>query len=297
MRAPSDIQRQRVAENPVSDSSRAWNKDSTAVRFHPVSANSKLAPIKKVPYNHPRFRFRPVPQRPYASATYASIEATCSDDCPFKKDDQGKVGGCFIEAEHFTRKLMARLDGGARERSAIDVMREEAALIDASFAHGMPQDGARGGRDLRIHVGGDVPNEQGARLLAGAAARWLARGGGRPWTYTHTWRRIPAEAFWPISVLASVERPDQVRAARARGYVPAIVVDRFPNGKKPFEVAGTTFIPCPAETVGRTCVECRLCLTGDLFERKAGIAFQVHGADAVAAKSALVQIGRGRSAA
>jgi hypothetical protein len=115
-------------------------------------------------------------------------------------------------------------------------------------------------------------------------------GGGRVWTYTHSWRRIPAHAFWPISTLASCETPDQVKAARRRGYAPALVVEKFPKGKRPFVVAGTKFIPCPAETIGKTCVECRLCLDADLRGMGAGIAFQVHGDHAAQATRALVPL-------
>jgi hypothetical protein len=261
-----------------------------AVRFHRESRNKKLSRVEKVPYDHPVYRFRPTPRAPFVSATYVSIESTCSDLCPFKRDEQGRPGGCFIEAEHFTRKMMATLDDGARGLAADKVIQLEVQEIDRTWSRGIPQDGARGGRDLRIHVGGDTPTERSARMLAGAAARWLARGGGAVWSYTHSWRSIPASAFWPISILASVETPGQVLEARARGYAPALVVEDFPNGKLPFEVAGTKFIPCPAETVGTTCVRCRLCLRDGLFERNYGIAFQVHGADAGAARAALTPL-------
>jgi hypothetical protein len=266
------------------------------VSFQRQSANKKFSRIEKVPYDHPRFTTRPIPRAPYCSATYASIAATCSEDCPFKRAKDGTPGGCFIDAEHFTRKLVAELDAGAVGKKAVDVAREEAGEIDRVWPRGIPQDGARGGRDLRLHVGGDVFDERSARILSGAAARWIGRGGGRVWTYTHSWRRIPAQAFWPISVLASVEQPSQIAAARRRGYVPSLVVDRFPDGKRPFSFGGTTFIPCPAETLGKTCVECRLCLDADLRGNNQGIAFQVHGADGAAARAALVPLRTRRAA-
>jgi hypothetical protein len=211
-----------------------------AASFQYMSSNQKLSPVGKVPYTtgNPIFhtpsspyRFRPEPKGPFCCSTYASIAATCTTDCPFKMDEQGNPGGCFVEAEHFTRKAMKNLDAAAAERDPLDVIREEASLIDRAFTKkrgGMPQDGARGGRDLRIHVGGDVPNEAAARVLAGASARWLARGGGRVWTYTHSWRRIPVHAFWPISVLGVLRDPGPcegsaatwVRAGAGGGEVP-----------------------------------------------------------------------------
>ena len=51
------------------------------------------------------------------------------------------------------------------------------------------------------------------------------------------------------------------------------MVAKFPDGKRPFDVAGTRFVPCPAETLGKTCVECRLCLDVDLHAKNLGIAF------------------------
>ena len=260
-------------------------------RFHGKSSNRKLAPVERVPYDHPRYKFRPTPRAPFCSSTYASITATCSDDCPFKRDASGKPGGCFIDSDQFMHRAMQKLDAGAQGRTGIDVIHEEAKKLDRAF-HGkrVPQDGARGGRDLRLHVGGDVPSAAGARVLAGAAARWRLRGGGAVWTYTHSWRDVPREAFGSISVLASVENEHQVLAARARGYAPALVVDRFPDGKRPFLVASIRVVPCPAETLAKTCVECRLCLDVDLTAKGLGIGFQVHGLDSAAAVRALTPL-------
>ncbi len=265
---------------------------AAAVRFHRVSANRKLAPIEKVPYPHAHFKYRPTPRAPFCCSTFVSIEATCSDACVFKRGSAGARGGCYVDADQFMRRAMEILDKGAAGLSSFQVIQEEVAVIDAIYKHrGIPRDGWHGhGRDLRLHVGGDAPGETSARLLAGAASRWMARGGGRVWTYTHSWQRIPREAFGAISVLASVEKPRQVSAARGRGYAPALVVRDFPDGKRPFTVPGTRFIPCPAETLGKTCVECRLCLDVDLHAKNLGIAFQVHGYQAAAVREHLVQL-------
>ena len=41
---------------------------------------------------------------------------------------------------------------------------------------------------------------------------------------------------------------------------------------------GWRVLPCPAETRGRTCVQCRLCFdTEALAKRKLAIGFQLHG--------------------
>lgn len=251
-------------------------------RFVAMSHNRKLAPVERLPTGS---RLRPRARAPFVSTTDVSIAATCGAACPFKGS------GCFAEAG-FTRFQARQLDAAAEGLTADQVIAEEARLVDGAF-HGrrIPQDGARGGRDLRLHVGGDVGSALGARLLAGAAGRWRERGGGAVWSFTHAWREVPREAWGPISVLASVERPADIEAARAAGYAAAIVVDRFPSDKA-FSVPGssTKIVPCPAETRGTTCVECRLCLDADKLARKnVTIAFEAHGPMARRAREALVQ--------
>jgi len=127
--------------------------------------------------------------------------------------------------------------------------------------------------------------------------RWRARGGGSPWSYTHTWRTIDRAAWGPaISVLASVERPEDIEVARAAGYAAAITVEEFPS-EKAFSLPGTTalVIPCPAQTRGRTCAKCRLCLDRDLLGMNRAIGFELHGRDKKKAAEALVQLRRKNS--
>lgn len=141
---------------------------------------------------------------------------------------------------------------------------------------------ARSGR-RRLHPGG--------QLLAGAARRWRDRGGGAVWSFTHIWREVPREAWGAISVLASVEQPEDIQAARAVGYAAAIVVDKFPSDEAFFLPRSITkIVPCPAETRDKTCVECRLCLDADtLARRNIAIAFEAHGPTARRVREALVQ--------
>ena len=259
-----------------------------AASFQYKSSNGKLSPVEGVPTTT---RPRPTPRGPFVCSTYVSIDATCSNACAFKE------AGCYVRSG-FTGSVARKLDGAARGRTSLEVIREEVRLIDGAFRRGVPQDGARGGRDLRLHVGGDVKAVTGARLLAEAARRWLDRGGGAVWTFTHAWREIPRRAWGPaISVLASVERPEDIEAARKRGYAAAIVVPEFPS-KKAFVLPGSTarIIPCPAETMGTTCVECRLCLDRDLLGMHAAIAFEAHGPGAKAVREQLVQLRAGKNA-
>jgi hypothetical protein len=191
---------------------------SGGASFQYASTNRKLAPVGKVDYHHPlwgsskfsMFRFRPVAKGPFCCSTYASIAATCSSDCPFKMDDQGNPGGCFIDAEPFTRKAMAGLDAGAVGRDPLEVIREEAC----AHRPGLHQDAGRhpAGRGARW-PGSAHPRGRGRaqRRRPRSCSRAQLRAGSRAvvavWTYTHTWRDIPAAAFWPISVLASCETP------------------------------------------------------------------------------------------
>ncbi len=215
-----------------------------------------------------------------APSPNSAIEATCPTSCIYKG------GGCFVETG-FTQHAMRALNESAKSMSALDVTTIEAAALDVYSQNGVPQDGALGGRDLRLHVGGEVGGgETGARLLGAAAGRWRERGGGAVWTYTHRWRDIARAAFGSISVLASVEHLDDLGLALERGYAPSVTVPSF-ESRKAFKLGGVKVIPCPAETRKTTCVECRLCLDRDLVKMRAGIGFALHGAGAKMARTRL----------
>jgi hypothetical protein len=186
--------------------------------------------------------------------------------------------GCYADAGK-TVHTIARLDREAAPFSGDDVVVSEADLIDRAFPAGMPQDGARGGRDLRLHVGGDTTSRDATVFLGQAATRWRKRGGGKVWTYTHRWHEVLRSNWGPdISVLASVENPREADTALDHGYAPAIVVPRHASAKTWVGEYGIKFIPCPAETGDRVCVECRLCFDDTaLKKRETGIAFAIHG--------------------
>jgi hypothetical protein len=190
---------------------------------------------------------------------------------------------------------MAHLNGNMLDAAAGDdpdgVIAAEVDLIDGLFVRGVPQDGPHGGgRPLRLHVAGDVTSAAAARALSGAAYRWMARGGGPVWSYTHRWREIPREAWGWVSVLASVERPAQVAQARARGYTAAVSVPAYPDGHRAFAFGGVRAIPCPAEVGSVTCASCGLCQDDErLAERGLAIAFAAHGPGADRVRLPVVQ--------
>jgi hypothetical protein len=272
------VRRPRIGTKPSGKA-----KFESPARFRAVSSNRKLSPVDVIPSPGSSYGIALKPRAPFCSSTYASIEATCSTDCPWK------AGGCYAKAG-ITGMINARMDEAAAGKTELEVMREEARQIDAAFGGRLvPADGARGGRDLRLHVGGDASSEAGARALAGAAERWRGRRGGTVWTYSHSWRSVDRAAWGGISVLASVESAAEIEQARARGYASAIVVERFPKQHRVFSLPGSTakIIPCPAETASVTCVKCRLCLDRDLLKHDEAIAFSLHGRDSGAARSKL----------
>jgi len=254
-------------------------------RFQERSSNSKLSPVRVGGKRHWKRRSI-TPIGPFVSSTYVSIEATCSPRCPFKGD------GCYVDSG-YTRVHSIEMNRAARGMTAEQVIAAEVELIDGAFrGRDIPQDGACGGRDLRLHVGGDVGNDAGAAMLNGAAYRWrYERRGGSIFTYTHAWRTVRRTAWQNIAVLASVEKVADIARARARGYAAAIVVPSFPLEERPasgelfagtrkaFRMKGTDtkVVPCPAQTGDTTCVECRLCIDRDLLAMNVTIAFAAHG--------------------
>lgn len=249
------------------------------------AANRKLAPVDLLDVGPGRKR--PVARAPFCSATYMPIAQTCPSSCTFK----GR--GCFASSG-YSGRAVRKLEALAKGKTELELAHAEAQAIDKLDRKGVVPDGGRDGksrRDMRLHVSGDVTEATGLDAIAAAVARWQARGGGAAWTFTHAWRALPRERWRTISVLASVETAAQVEEVRSRTYVPALTIREFPKGEKPFQIPGsdTTFIPCPAETRGTTCVTCRLCLTQEpfLFEKNKGIAFAAHGMQVTQAKKRL----------
>ena len=80
-------------------------------------------------------------------------------------------------------------------------------------------------------------------------------------------------------MLASIDQTSQSYGARDQGYAPAIVVSEHVS-EKAYYLAGSDikWIPCPNQTRGVGCVDCRLCFDSDRLEQQGlGIAFAVHG--------------------
>lgn len=250
------------------------------VLFRETSTNRKLGPVDLV--ENDSKRKRPIAKPPYVASTYLPIEQSCPGSCPLKAK-RGNMRPCYADAG-FTGFTVRALERAAKGRSALDLAILEALAIDQSFKGGKIPLGARATkthravrRDLRLHISGDVQQAEGAAVLAGAAARWRQRGGGSVWTYTHAWRHVPRSSWGSISVLASVETIADAHEARARGYTPALLVERHPEGGRAYVREGLRVVPCPAETRTSTCTQCRLCLDRDLLKIGIAISFSAHG--------------------
>jgi hypothetical protein len=201
-------------------------------------------------------------------ATYASIQTSCPKDCPLMGE------GCYAELG-YVGITSHRLDDEAKGTSALEVARAEAKAIDNSYSGGDVPDK----RDMRLHVAGDSRTLAGTRLINNAVGRWKNRGGGDCWSYTHAWKHVPRETWSNVGILASISDTSEVEAAREQGYAPAIVVQEHPS-EKAYQLAGsdTKWIPCPNQTRGIGCTDCRLCFNADrLHDGNFGIAFAVHG--------------------
>jgi hypothetical protein len=207
-----------------------------------------------------------------AATTYAA-QTSCPACCPFFDG-----GGCYAEAGSIGKFLTAPLNAAAKARAhtAVDVARAEADALDRLKV--VP------GRALRLHTVGDCASDEAARIVAAAAERYQARGGGAVWTYTHAWRQVARESWGQVSVLASCETAADVLEARARGYTTALVVEEFARkqrhqlGPDAGNAAGADILPCPQQTSKRTCTDCRLCFDDKkLHQRGYSIAFELHG--------------------
>ena len=199
------------------------------------------------------------------STTYAS-RSSCPSSCPMKKG-----GACYGESGP-CRFVWQRLgNGGTPEQIAL----EEASQIDR----------LTGMTDLRIHTVGDCRTEKAARILAGAAKRYLKRGrpGVKAFTFTHA-QNIPYRAWFPIEIIASCETTSQVKKMQAKGYPTAIVVENFAK-EGVYVKDGVCILPCRHQ-VGKahSCLQCRLCLNASALKKQGiTIGFKIHGSTVKAA--------------
>lgn len=195
------------------------------------------------------------------SATYAAAQS-CPDTCALKKN------GCYAEYDQ-TSIHWGRLNRASAGMTPVMVADAEADAIR----------GLSGSRPLRLHVAGDCSGMTEADIVSRAALDYSWLGGQPVWTYTHAWRDVPRQYWRKVSVLASCETPDDVRAAWRSRYAAAIVVPQFRTYRAHEIAPGVKMIPCPAMTMpGVTCSKCRLCFDDKrLHAYRLAIGFETHG--------------------
>lgn len=198
------------------------------------------------------------------SATHVA-QLSCPTTCAFIN------AGCYAEDAHLSAYVTKRLNRGVDP----DITKTMIASIEAEAI-----DALSGDRDLRLHVVGDSTTVNGTKKIAAAGERYMARGGRKAFTYTHAWRSVPRSAWGAVSVLASCETEGDVREAHARGYATVLVVGEHVTERR-HRREGIDLLPCPQETRGVTCAECRLCMDdARLRDEGCTIAFAVHGSPA-----------------
>jgi hypothetical protein len=196
------------------------------------------------------------------AATTLASQVTCPSSCVFKDG-----GGCYAEGGNLagTTRSLNRAEG-----SQLDAARLEAKLIDGMTVYP--------GRPMRLHTVGDCSTGAAALEVSRAAERYMARGGGQVWTYTHAWRSVSRGVWGRVSVLASCETAQDVRDAAARGYAAALVVPKFLSRRR-YGIDGVDVVPCPAQTTPTVaCSSCRLCFDdAGLLNRGTAVGLAVHG--------------------
>lgn len=193
------------------------------------------------------------------STTYAGIQS-CPNTCPFKTS-----GACYAQSGPVGIQW--------RKTWSDHVTQLETARAEAKEIRGLT-----GEHDLRLHTAGDCSTPEAARIVADAAELHMRKHGKAAFTYTHAWRTVPRSAWGEVSVLASCETPDEIEAAKARGYATAMVVQSY-DKTTVYQKDGVKILPCP-EMTGKadSCKTCRLCMRDDkLKAADITIAFAAHG--------------------
>lgn len=199
------------------------------------------------------------------SATYVA-QQSCPNTCPFLN------GGCY--AEHGPCGIITRR-----------LNQVEADPITLAWIESAAIGGLSGTRPLRVHVVGDCASDPAAWIVSAAMLRHDAPA----WTYTHAWRTVQRKSWGKASVLASVETPEGIREANARGYAACIVVEEH-SSHKVYDLDGQKILPCRAEFSDVQCNRCLVCADDmRLLAHGLTIGVAVHG---TGQKKAVAALGR-----
>ena len=188
------------------------------------------------------------------SATYVS-QNSCPKTCKLFKN------GCYAELGHVgiqTHRL------------------NHSDITDPNEIAKIEADGIRtlkGDLPLRVHIVGDCTTNYAANVVGEAMKDYP----NKSWTYTHAWRDISIESWSGANVLASCESTSDVLQAQKTGYATTLIVKEHATAKK-YSKDNVNIIPCPEQTKGVQCVNCKLCMnTKYLIDNNLTIGFAVHG--------------------
>lgn len=197
------------------------------------------------------------------AATYAPIAQTCPASCPLRNN------GCYAQSGNVGFKVR-RTEEYSDGMNGDTVATLEGDEIADMAAH------SPAGHAMRIHVSGDATSDYRALQMARGASVW----NGPIWSYTHAWAEVSRISWGRVSVLASCETLSQVILAAAKGYAAALVVASHPDNGRAFTTPeGVKVIPCPSQTRGVLCTDCKLCWNDKLLlAQGACISFAAHGA-------------------
>jgi hypothetical protein len=200
-------------------------------------------------------------------------QQSCHEDCPLKKN------GCYAEM-HRAGLHTHRLNGKARDlKMGLGKLRLKLALQEAAGIRSLS-----GKRKLRVHVVGDCATPETATIVGKAMVDYEnKRHRKAAWTYTHSWRHVPLEAWAGARVLASCEKPEDVAKALAKGYAVALVTPFHPSNKV-YQYGGLNVLPCPAQFKSEegkrtvTCEDCNICQNPQMLrDRNLVVGFQPDG--------------------
>lgn len=190
----------------------------------------------------------------------AASQSSCPPTCPLRG------AGCYAEVGR-ANLVTSRLNL-SQVTDPVHIAKLEAESIRK----------LSGRRMLRLHVVGDCYVDEGAKILAEAAAEHTAKMGKPVFTYTHG-HSTKRSSWGSISVLRSCEKFEQVEQAHKDGFAAAMVVESH-ESKKAYRKNGFTIIPCPQQTGSvKDCAQCKLCSQDKkIHSKRAVIAFAIHGA-------------------
>jgi hypothetical protein len=183
--------------------------------------------------------------------------------CPLSCVHHPKHGGdCY---SHAADRYHPSVQAGMRDRAEIERRHPRAYWNDRARIWTL---WAERGIPLRALVHGDLLDPRSKRI----DTRWLSyfvravrSSGIRAWLYTHTWRELSErhlallDSAPRLRVFASCDSEREAAEAARRGFRVALVSDLQSEWKRISQSVGQTLIPCPHQTHGITCRDCRYC--------------------------------------